>query len=270
MKILALDTSSNACSVALVEGSQQEFSSIERFEMAPRQHTQLILPMIDSVLDEAGYDIKEIDTLAFGRGPGAFTGVRVATGVVQAIAYGADLPVAQISSLAALAQGFYQAQGCYQAQGYFQAQGYNQAQDCHHDAPEQANKVLVANDARMDEIYFAAYEMNKGFMTLTGTEHVLKPEQLGELLNHLLVLDKQWQLVGNGWSVYTEKLSPIACQCAAPCYSAEIMQQLSYPNAKDIAYLAFNEIANNLLVSAEQVSPVYLRNNVAKKPQKLA
>ncbi|MCN4145044.1 MAG: tRNA (adenosine(37)-N6)-threonylcarbamoyltransferase complex dimerization subunit type 1 TsaB [Thiohalomonas sp.] len=246
MKILALDTSSNACSVALVEGSQQEFSSIERFEMAPRQHTQLILPMIDSVLDEAGYDIKEIDTLAFGRGPGAFTGVRVATGVVQAIAYGADLLVAQISSLAALAQG------------------------CYHDAPEQANKVLVANDARMDEIYFAAYEMNKGFMTLTGTEHVLKPEQLGELLNHLLLLDKHWQLVGNGWSVYAEELSPIACQCAAPCYSTEIMQELSYPNAKDIAYLAFNEIANNLPVSAEQVSPVYLRNNVAKKPQKLA
>lgn len=252
MKILALDTSSNACSVALVEGSQQEFSCIERFEMAPRQHTQLILPMIDSVLDEAGYDIKEVDTLAFGRGPGAFTGVRVATGVVQAIAYGADLPVAQISSLAALAQGFSQAQGC------------------HHDAPRQVNKVLVANDARMDEIYFAAYEMNKGFMTLTGTEHVIKPEQLGELLNHLLVLDKQWQLTGNGWSVYAEELSPIACQCAAPCYSAEIMEQLSYPNAKDIAYLAFNEIANNLLVSAEQVSPVYLRNNVAKKPQKLA
>ena len=152
MKILAIETSTQACSAALLDGEPQDFSCIERFEIAPRQHTQLILPMIDSVLDEAGYDINQMDAVAFGRGPGAFTGVRVATGVVQAISYGADLPVAQISSLAALAQA------CYDL--------------------EKLEKVLVANDARMDEIYFGAYELKSGFMSLSGQEQVIKPEQL--------------------------------------------------------------------------------------------
>ncbi|MCU7939151.1 MAG: tRNA (adenosine(37)-N6)-threonylcarbamoyltransferase complex dimerization subunit type 1 TsaB [gamma proteobacterium symbiont of Bathyaustriella thionipta] len=250
MKILALDTSSNACSVALLEGSPQDFSCIERFEMAPRQHTQLILPMIDSVLNEAGYEINEIDVLAYGRGPGAFTGVRVATGVVQAISYGAALPVAQVSSLAALAQG----------------RAQTRTKTGESDAP--INKILVASDARMGEIYFAVYEMNNGFMTLTGKEQVLKPEQLGAFLNNLIILNESWHTTGNGWSVYTEQLNAIACQCALSFDSDEIRNQLFYPDAKDIAYLAFQEIAENTLVNAEQVSPVYLRNNVAKKSQK--
>jgi len=241
MKILALDTSSNACSVALLAGNAHDFSCIERFEIAPRQHTQLILPMIDSVLQEADYDIKDIDVLAFGHGPGAFTGVRVATGVVQAISYGADLPVASISSLAALAQGY--------------------------SKTSQANKVLVASDARMDEVYFAAYEMQpkgasfgaqQGFMTLTGKECVIKPQQL---YSHLaeLGLDKSWQLTGNGWSVYQEQLQSVSEQCTPLLYSEP------YPEAKYIAFLAFKEIADNSLLNAEQISPVYLRNNVAKK-----
>jgi len=251
MKILALDTSSNACSVALLEGSVQDFSCIERFEIAPRQHTQLILPMIEAVLQEADYDINNIDVLAFGRGPGAFTGVRVATGVVQAISYGADLPVAAVSSLAALAQGFNKTL-------------YSKAQ--------QANKVLVANDARMDEIYFAAYEISQGFMTLRGKECVIKPQQLHTTLAEL-ALDKSWQLTGNGWLVYKEQLQSVSEQCAPLLYSEESgsqesMSRLSFPEAKHIAFLAFKEIADNSLLKAEQVRPVYLRNNVAKKAKK--
>lgn len=252
MKILALDTSTNACSVALLEGNQDDFSCIERFEIAPRQHTQLILPMIDAVLDEAAYIIKDIDILAYGRGPGAFTGVRIATGVVQAISYGAELPVAQISSLAALAQGFYQA-------------GADNGL-----SSSDVNKVLVASDARMDELYFAAYEMSNGFMTLRDKEQLVKPEQLAALLNSSISLDKSWQLTGNGWLVYQEQLNSIVSHCATMICSDDINNRLFYPKATDIAYLAFNEAANNTLVNAEQVSPVYLRNNVAKKPQKLA
>ncbi len=240
MKILALDTSSNACSAVLFDGNQQEFSCIERFEIAPRQHTQLILPMIDSVLDEAGYDIKQIDVLAFGCGPGAFTGVRVATGVVQAIAYGADLQVAPISSLAAIAQGHCQTK----------------------------RKLLVANDARMDEIYFAAYEMKDGFMTLTGREQVIKPEQLISKLDPLIHLDESWMTIGNGWSVYHEQLSELTAQCQLPVDDSIINDKSSFPHARDIAFLALKNVANNTLVSAEQVRPVYLRDNVAKKPKK--
>lgn len=240
MKILGLDTSSNACSAVLLEGNQQGFSCIERFEIAPRQHTQLILPMVDSVLNEAGYDIKQIDVLAFGRGPGAFTGVRVATGVIQAIAYGADLPVAQISSLAAIAQG----------------------------SANKKNKLLVANDARMDEIYFAAYEMSDGFMTLNGHERVIKPELLSSTLEPLIQLNDSWMTIGNGWSVYNEPLQSIINQCKPLTDENDINDASSYPHARDIAYLALKEVADDSLVSAEQVRPVYLRDNVAKKPKK--
>ena len=124
---------------------------------------------------------------------------------------------------------------------------------------------LVANDARMDEIYIAVYEMNAGFMTLTGREQVVKPQQLGAVLENVVQLDNSWMTVGNGWSVYSEQLLSIAGQC---CSSNEINEAFSYPHARDIAYLALKEMSNKTLVSAEQVSPVYLRNNVAKKPQK--
>ncbi|MCK5696987.1 MAG: tRNA (adenosine(37)-N6)-threonylcarbamoyltransferase complex dimerization subunit type 1 TsaB [Gammaproteobacteria bacterium] len=237
MKIVALDTSTNACSVTLLEGNQQDFSCIERFEIVPRQHTQLILPMLDSVLQTSGYQIKDIDVLAFGHGPGAFTGIRVATGVIQGISYGADLPVASISSLAALAQA-----------------AYHKNTSCH--------KILVANDARMNEIYFAAYEIQQGFMTLIGTECVIKPDDLEASLNDLK-LDNSWQLVGNGWSVYKETLTSINNQCMGM-----LADDLIYPNARDIAYLAFKEINNQTLLNAEQISPVYLRNNIAQKSNK--
>ncbi len=256
MRILAFDTSSNACSVALLDGEAHNFSCTGRFKMAPRQHTQLILPMIDEVLDEAGYSIKQVDVLAFGRGPGAFTGVRVATGVVQAIAYGADLPVAQISSLAAIAQGVYSAQVKY-------------ATDV---AP--IAHILVANDARMDEIYCAAYEMKAGFMNLINTEEVMKPElfkgardvKLSQMTPSSSQVDATWLCAGNAWSIYAKQLASLAKQCVL---KADIdLEKLSYPDAQYIAYLAFKEIQNNSLVDAAQASPVYLRNNVAKKAKK--
>lgn len=241
MKILALETSTHACSTALLEGNLRNFSCIERFEIAPRQHTQMILPMVDSVLDEAGYDIKQVDVLAFGRGPGAFTGVRVATGVVQAISYGADLPVAQISSLAAIAQA------CYRQ--------------------EKKEKVLVANDARMDEVYFGAYELNEGFMTLVSQEQVIKPEKLSNYLqkaSNSIVLDRNWYAVGTGWSVYEKQLQKVLIDAQL---EHSIDETLEFPRAKDIGYLAFSEASQGKLISSEQVSPVYLRDDVAKKPQ---
>jgi tRNA threonylcarbamoyladenosine biosynthesis protein TsaB len=246
MKILALDTSTQACSVALLEGTLDDYSLIERFEIAPRMHTQLILPMIDSVLNEAGYQIGQIDVLAFGRGPGAFTGVRVATGVVQAIAYGADLPVAQISSLAALAQAYL----------------LNTRQG--------ARNILVANDARMDEIYFGAYQGENNFVELLGQEKVLKPENLLVELNtdpliRLSQQNQQWYILGNGWSIYSNQLETVRALCQTDHDAAAF----EYPHAKYIAHLAFHESACGALVSADQVSPVYLRDNVAKKSQSL-
>ncbi len=235
MKILALETSTHACSAALLEGTADNFSSIERFELAPRNHTRLILPMIDSVLDESGYKIHDVDVLAYGRGPGAFTGVRVATGVVQAISYGADLPVAQISSLAAMAQNVRRQNYPYQA-------------------------ILVANDARMGELYFAAYELKEGFMSLHSSEQVIKPENLLQLLqsDHF---NQNWAAIGNGWQEYSAQLTEILAKFA------HLTEDFEFPHAQDIAYLALKESLAEHLVTAEQVCPVYLRDNVAKKPQ---
>src|SRR5690554_2590516 len=100
MKILAIETATEACSAALLIDD----AILERYELAPQRHNRLILPMIESLLAEAGIKISQVDAVAFGRGPGSFTGVRIAAGVAQGIAFGADLPVVPVSTLAALAQ----------------------------------------------------------------------------------------------------------------------------------------------------------------------
>lgn len=163
MILLAIETATDACSAALsIDGEIRE-----RFEIAPRAHTELILPMIDELMAEAGITIAQVDAMAFGRGPGAFTGVRIAVGVTQGIAFGADLPVVPVSTLAALAQGM------------------------------SADKVLAALDARMDEVYWGAYRRNAvGVMELDGEECVSTPGEVP------LPADEGWRGVGAGWAAY--------------------------------------------------------------------
>ena len=142
MKILALDTATEACSAALLSG---DGSVYERHDIAPRRHAELILPMVDGILTEAGLGLNDLDAIAFGRGPGAFTGVRIAAGVTQGLALGAGLPVIPVSSLAALAQP----------------------------ALGKAAIVLPAIDARMGEVYWAAYESDQdGLVTALAGEQV--------------------------------------------------------------------------------------------------
>jgi len=168
VKLLAIETATDACSAALsIDGEL-----CERFEIAPRAHTELILPMIDELMAEAGITISQVDAMAFGRGPGAFTGVRIAVGVTQGIAFGADLPVVPVSTLAALAQG------------------------------AATDKVLAALDARMSEVYWGAYQRNTvGLMEPVGEEcvsaHDAVPCPPGE----------GWQGVGSGWMAYETALS---------------------------------------------------------------
>ncbi len=145
MKLLALDTSTEACSAALfIDGEIRQ-----RFEITPKAHTKLLLPMIESLLAEAELKLSQLDALAFGCGPGSFTGLRIATGVVQGLAFGADLPVVPVSTLAALAQNR---------------------------LPELA---FVATDAHIGEIFWGVYQRNAdGFMELLGKEAVLPVEQI--------------------------------------------------------------------------------------------
>ncbi len=127
-KILAVDTATENCSVALMVGNDV----ISRCEYAPREHTTKILPMVDTVLAEGGLKLNQLDALAFGRGPGSFTGVRIGIGIAQGLAFGADLPMLGVSTLAAMAQGSYRL--------------------------HQSEQVLAAIDARMGEIYWGQYQ----------------------------------------------------------------------------------------------------------------
>ncbi|QJD60566.1 tRNA (adenosine(37)-N6)-threonylcarbamoyltransferase complex dimerization subunit type 1 TsaB [Pseudomonas sp. gcc21] len=144
--LLALDTATEACSAALLHDGKV----YARHEVIPRQHAKRLLPMIDELLQESGVTLTRLDALVFGRGPGAFTGVRIATGMVQGLAFAADKPVIDISNLAALAQRAWREHG--------------------------AEQVCAAIDARMDEVYWGGYQLRDGVMQLVGSEVVCAPE----------------------------------------------------------------------------------------------
>lgn len=169
--LLALDTATEACSAALLH----EGRVYQRAEVIPRLHAQRLLPMIEEIMAEAGIGMSEVDALVFGRGPGAFTGVRIATGMVQGLAFATGKPVIGISNLAALAQRAWREQG--------------------------AEQVCAAIDARMDEVYWGCYRLQNGVMTLTGVETVCAPEQVSPARD----MDNPTG-AGTGWQ-YAERLA---------------------------------------------------------------
>ncbi len=229
MKLLAIDTATEGCSAALLNGQQL----ITRMEIQPRKHAELILPMLDELLSEAGLAISQLDALAFGRGPGAFTGVRIATGVIQGIAFGADLPVIPVSTLRALAQRTYQE--------------YQQA------------NVLTAFDARMDEVYWASYQLaDNGLMQLLGEEQVIGPADVS-CMTSATTENIEWVGAGSGWQSYHEQLSQ-----AIDCKLQNTYPQL-ITRAEEIAQLAAYDYEQGMAVNAENALPVYLRNKVAWK-----
>ncbi len=174
--LLALDTATEACSVALLHDGQL----LSRYEVIPRLHAQRLLPMVRELLDEAGIAASALDAIAFGRGPGAFTGVRIAIGVVQGLAFALQRPVLPISDLACIAQRAWRERG--------------------------VRQVAVAIDARMDEVYWGCYREQDGEMRLAGLEAVLPPEAV------TLPRDATdaWFGAGTGWA-YSGRL-PVAVE----------------------------------------------------------
>ena len=225
MKILAIETATEACSAALLVDNVV----ISRFQVAPREHGNLILPMVDELLTEAGLALTELDALAFGRGPGSFTGVRMATGVIQGLAYAAQLPVAAVSTLHALA---------------------SQA-----DFTDEIKTVFVALDARMGEVYWAEYAVVDNKLLLIGNEQVIAPDKITSKS------DNKALAIGHGWSAYKDILLQQVNGCV------EVVCADKLPNAKEVAYLAKRMVEKGQLVTAENALPVYLRDNVAKKKQ---
>lgn len=224
MPILALDTSSDACSASVLTATH----CFTEFELTPRAHTQLILPMIESVLKQAHLELADMDAIAFGRGPGAFTGVRIATGVAQGLALAANKPVLPISTLAALAQQAYQQQ--------------------------QASKVLVALDARMGEVYWGVFTVIDGQVQLQGEEQVLIPSAI-ELPDA-----NDYVAVGSGWAAY-----PALAERAASVIHATYTDWL--PSAEFIAHLAWQDYLAGKAIPPEQAQPIYLRNKIAQTTQ---
>ena len=223
MKILAIDTSTEACSAALLNDAEV----IQRYEIAPRQHAELILGMCDELLAETNSKLSELNAIAFGRGPGAFTGVRIATGVVQGIAFAHELPVVPVSSLAAMAFAAWQQNG--------------------------ASHVMTAIDARMGEVYWACYECSDEGVKEIVAEQVCPPEQVN------LPSSGQWLGLGSGWDTYQQELSTAAGQLVTKSDGA------CFPQAQYIAMLAARSVEKGETLPAAQAMPVYLRDNVAKK-----
>lgn len=224
LKILAVDTATEACSAALLVG-EKVFS---RWEEAPRDHTRKILPMVQAVLDEAGVTLDELDAIAFGRGPGSFTGVRIGIGVAQGLALGAGVPLIGISTLAAMAQGAHRLDG--------------------------AERVLTAIDARMDEVYFGQYELIDGRIQLVGEEMVSGP---AALVASRGTLPGSFTRVGTGFETYGETLAVLADELVA--------SQVRFPAAEDMLPLARSAWLAGEAVAVEQATPVYLRDKVTWK-----
>lgn len=237
-KILALDTSTDACSVALhVAGEIRE-----DFRIIPRQHTKQLLPMIQAMLDSAGLKVKDLDAIAFGRGPGSFAGIRIATGVAQGLAYSAELNLLPISTLAAIALSHHLSSGDQQ--------------------------VIAALDARMDEVYWAAYRFENGLPVLIGDERVDAPA------NVCLPDASDWAGAGSGWRYWQSMSDQVKqfitridtdSQEGAYQEGASAQDNMIYPTAANILRLALQDFQQGKSVSPELALPVYLRDNVAWK-----
>jgi len=147
LKILAVDTSTHACSAALLLSN----NIIQRFTVAAGQHTTFILPMINELLEEANIDLQQLDAIAFGVGPGSFTGVRLAASIVQGLALANNTPIIKISTLRALAQEIFEKLG--------------------------DTKLFIALDARMEEVYWGEYQIDSdGIMQAMTPDKLIKVE----------------------------------------------------------------------------------------------
>jgi len=225
MNLLAIETSEAACSAAIWRNGDV----IEEYREQPRGHSELLLPMIDALISESGISKSQLDAIAFGRGPGSFTGVRIAAAVTQGISFGLDIPVIPVSSLQALAQGAGRIAACQQ--------------------------VAAAFDARMNEVYWALCSADAdGVMQLQGEEMVCAPDQVSQ------PQQGRWLGAGSGWGAYAEALT----ERLLPWLDQQVPHL--YCHAQDVAVIAAHALSQrDASVTAAQALPLYLRNNVAKK-----
>ena len=220
MILLALETSTEACSVAMwIDGEVRE-----RFAVAPRRHAELALPWAERLLADAGIARSRVDGVALGRGPGAFTGVRLGVALAQGIALALEVPVVAVSTLQVLAAQV---------------------------APAGAGRVLAAIDARMGEVYLGAFAAGRDGLQPLQAEAVGKPEAIA-------VPDGDgWAAVGTGFAAVDGAL---ALRLGA---RAATLDAAALPHAADLVRIAAPLFARGEAVPPERVEPAYLRDNVA-------
>ncbi|MCC4116053.1 tRNA (adenosine(37)-N6)-threonylcarbamoyltransferase complex dimerization subunit type 1 TsaB [Aromatoleum toluclasticum] len=217
MKILSIETSCEHASVALLLDGE----TVERTLEGHSNHSERLLPTLKALLADAGVALGALDAVAFGAGPGAFTGLRLACGVAQGLAMGADLGVAPVCSLEALA-----------------LQGRGDA-------------IYVATDARMGEVYSAAYRLADGLPVMVAPPTCCPPEML------TLPADGRWSGIGSAFAVYGDRIPH------------EVLNRLgrpendAVPRAADVARLAVRLAEGGMLVAAEVAAPLYVRDKVA-------
>lgn len=228
LNFLAIDASTEACSVALTFNDQ----TISEFELAPQSHSLVLLPMIDRLLKKADITLAQLDGLIFGQGPGSFTGVRIGVGVAQGLAFAANLKVVGVSTLQAMAQ-----------------QAYSRHQQV---------AVIATIDARMSEVYAGYYQLNEqGIMEAALQDTVLAPDKLAEYLNESLAQNQQVYGVGTGWDAYKIELEPLKINAGTP--------EILFPNAEELLEIGQYYFSQGKAVSAENAQPVYVRDTVSWK-----
>jgi tRNA threonylcarbamoyladenosine biosynthesis protein TsaB len=241
MRLLALDTSTEACSAALLADDVLFERSVE----APQGHAELILPMVGSLLDEAGLTLRGLDALAFGRGPGSFTGVRIAASVAQGLAFGAGLGVVPVSTLRAVAwQAFAAAGG--------DAGGFDGAA---------SDRLLVCNDARMQEVYWCAYRRGADGLPAALCEEAVSPAAQVALPSREATGDEaspplRWRGAGRGFRAHPSLAALV------PGSGTAWFDLL--PQAVAVLALARPEVAAGRLRPPADALPVYVRDEVAK------
>lgn len=219
MNLLAFDTSTEFLSLAVMRGD-----AIFTFDtLAGQTHSQIILPQIQTLLAEAGLQLKDLHGIAFGAGPGSFTGVRIAAGVAQGLGFGANLPVVNVCTLMALAE----------------ASG--------------AQQVVACLDARMGEVYHAAYVKTADLWQVAVEPGLYKPDAVPA------VQGNGWVGVGSGWQTYPEALSHVYGK------QLQAIQSAVLPNAQALLKLAFSAFARGEAKPAGEAMPIYIRNRVALK-----
>lgn len=231
MNYLAIDASTEACSVAL----QVNGKMYSRYDLCPQSHSLQLLPMVDEVLNEAEIELSQCDGLIFGRGPGSFTGVRIGVGVAQGLAFAANLPVVGVSSLQAMAQLAFM--------------------------NHQEKEVFSVIDARMGEVY-------NGYFVLD--EHHIMQEQLlgdqnGEAVTSPSLIEKRLNNkitrpvygVGTGWDAYSEELSALKSNEGTPT--------ILFPSAEAMIVIGKLAFEQGKGVQAEDAQPVYVRDTVSWK-----